>query len=153
MINDIFNILLPQFAIGFTIILLIILSMILPIKSYKFARIISLVGIAFAIVFLSSVQTEPQYFGFKNSIMSDGYTLLFDFLILLCGFFVTLLTKNLTKTRKSKAYTIQALLLTAILGAINIVAANDFLTLFVSVELLGFSTYFLILKRRRFILQ
>lgn len=144
MINDIFNILLPQFTIGFTIILLLVLSMVLPIKSYKFARIISLVGIAFTIVFLSSVQTEPQYFGFHNSIMSDGYTLLFDFLILLCGFFVTLLTKNLTKTRKSKAYTIQALLLTAILGALNIVSANDFLTLFVSVELLGFSTYFLI---------
>ena len=62
MINDIFNILLPQCAIGFTIILLIILSMILPIKSYKFARIISLVGIAFAIVFLSFIHCENTLF-------------------------------------------------------------------------------------------
>ena len=144
MINDIFNILLPQICLGAVIVLLLILSMVLSPRLYKYARIISVIGISASIVLLSTVQTEPQYFGFRNSIMSDSYTLLFDFVILLCGFFVALLTKNLVKTIKRHAYTFYAILLTAILGAINIVSANDFLTLFVSVELLGFSTYFLI---------
>lgn len=144
MINDIFNILLPQISLGVSIILMLVLSMVLSPRKYKYARILSLIGIFISIAFLSTVQTEPQYFGFRNSIMSDSYTLLFDFVILLCGFFVTLLTKNLVKTIKRHAYTFYAILLTAILGAINIISANDFLTLFISVELLGFSTYFLI---------
>ncbi len=144
MINDIFNILLPHFALGGFILLLLVLSMIMSPRKYKYARIISAIGISSSIVLLSSVQTEPQYFGFHNSIMADSYTLLFDFIILLCGFFVTLLSKNLVKTIKGSAYTFYAVLLTALLGALSIVSANDFISLLVSVELLGFSTYFLI---------
>ena len=144
MINDIFNILLPNFVLGGFILLLLILSMILSPRLYKYARIISAVGISAAIVLLSTVQTEPQYFGFKNSIMADSYTLLFDFIILGCGFLITLLSKNLVKRCKRSAYTFFAILLTAIFASMSIVSANDFLTLLVSVELLGFSTYFLI---------
>jgi len=69
---------------------------------------------------------------------------LFDFIILLCGFFIALLSKKLVKNMKRSAFTYQAILLSALLGAMGIVSANDFLTLFVSMELLGFSTYFMI---------
>ena len=144
MLNDIFNILLPQFSLGGFIILQLILSLILSPRLYRYARLISIIGIVLSILLLSTVQTEPQYFAFKNSLMSDSYTLLFDFVILLCGFFVALLSRGLVKTIKRNAYTFHAILLTAIFGAMNIVSANDFLTLFVSIELLSFSTYFLI---------
>lgn len=144
MLNDIFNILLPQMSLGIFIILELILAIILSPKFYKYSRLISVIGIFISIALLTTVQTEPQYFGLQNSIMSDGYTLLFDFIILLCGFFVALLSKNLIKSSKSNAYTIHAILLTAIFGAISIVSANDFLTLLVSLEVMGFSTYFLI---------
>ena len=144
MINDIFNILLPQFTLGVFIILLLILSMLFSPRLYKYARIITIIGISLSITLLSTVQTEPQYFGFYNSTMSDSYTLLFDFVILLCGFFVALFAKNLVKTIKRNAYTFYAIFLSAILGAINVVSANDFLTLLVSMELLGFAIYFLI---------
>ena len=144
MLNDIFNILLPQTCLGFFIILQLVLSMSVSPRKFRFARFISIVGIALSIVFLSTVQTEPQYFAFRNTLMSDSYTLLFDFAILLCGFFVALITKNLVKTMKRHAYTFHAILLSAIFAAMNIISANDFLTLFVSVELMSFSTYFLI---------
>ena len=144
MINDIFNILLPQFALGFFIILMLILGMVLSPRYSRYARLVSATGISFVIILLSTVQTEPQYFAFRNSVMSDTYTLLFDFIILSCGFLVALLSKNLVKTIKRNAYTYHAVLLTALLGAMNVVSANDFLTLFISLELLGFSTYFLI---------
>ncbi|MCQ2753757.1 MAG: NADH-quinone oxidoreductase subunit N [bacterium] len=97
---------------------------------------------------LTTVQTEPQYFGFKNAVMSDAYTLFFHFLILLCGFFVALLTKNLVKSMKQNAYTFHAILLTAILGGMCVVSANDFISLFISVELLSFPTYFLIASKK-----
>lgn len=144
MLNDIFNILIPQFSLIVFIIILLILSMILSPRFYKYARIISITGIVVTIATLATVQVEPQYFAFTNSIMSDSYTLLFHFIILVCGFLVALLTRNLVKSIKRNAYTFYAIFLTAILGAMNVVSANDFLTLFVAVELLSFSTYFLI---------
>lgn len=148
MINDIFNILLPQVILGGFIIILLILGMVFSPRLYKFSRFVSIVGISTAIILLSTVQAEPQYFGFRHSIMSDSYTLLFHFIILVCGFLTALLSKNLIKTIKRHAYTFHAILLTAILGALNVVSANDFLTLFISLELLGFSTYFLIASAR-----
>ncbi len=144
MINDLFNILLPQTCLCAFIIIQLLCSMFLSPRYFRYARLLSAIGIALSTVLLSTVQTEPQCFGLKNSIMSDSYTLLFHFAILLCGFFVVLLTRNLIHEQKRNAYTIQALLLTAIFGAMNIVSANDFLTLFVSIELLSFPTYFLI---------
>lgn len=144
MLNDIFNILLPQFSLAGFIILQLILSMILFPRFYRYARLISIIGISSSILLLSTVQTEPQYFAFKNSIMSDSYTLLFHFVILVCGFLIALLTRGLVKTIKRNAYAFHAIFLSAIFGAMNVVSANDFLTLFVSMEILSFSTYFLI---------
>lgn len=144
MLKDIFNILLPHISLAGFIVLQLILSLILSPRLYRYARLISVIGISLSIILLSTVQTEPQYFAFKNSLMSDSYTLLFDFLILVCGFLVALLSRNLVKTIKGSAYSFHAVLLTAIFGAMNIISANDFITLFVSIELLSFSTYFLI---------
>ncbi len=144
MLNDIFNILLPQISLVGFILLQLVLSMVISPRFYRYARVISIIGISLSIILLSTVQTEPQYFGFKESLMSDNYTLLFDFLILLCGFFITLLSRNHITTIKGNAYTFNAILLSAIFGAMSVVSSNDFLTLFVSIELLSFSTYFLI---------
>ena len=146
MINDFFNILLPQACIGFFILLELLLAMFVSPRFYSSARIVSASGVLLSILLLSSVQIEPQYFGFRNSIMSDSYTLLFHFVILLCGFMSILLTKNLIDKSKQNAFAFQAIILTAILGAMNVVSANDFLTLFISMELLTFPLYFMIAK-------
>ena len=144
MLNDFFNVLLPQGCIGLFILIQLLFAMCINPKFYKTARWISVAGISLAIVLLSTVQTEPQYFAMREALMSDSYTLLFHFIILLCGFFVTLLSKNLVQTIRVNAFSFQAILLTAILGAMCVVSANDFLTLLISLELLSFPTYFLI---------
>lgn len=144
MLNDFFNIFLPQGCLILFIFVQLILGMFLSPRFYKYSRFISIFGISISAILLSTVQTEPQYFGFRNAVMSDSYTLLFHFLILLCGFFVVLLTKNLIKTFKQNSYTFQALILTAILGGMSIISSNDFLTLLISIELMAFPTYFII---------
>ncbi len=144
MINDFFNILLPQGCLVIFILIELIMAMFMPKEKYKLARIVSATGITLSCVLLSTVQTEPQYFGFNGALMSDSYTLLFHFVILLCGFFVVLLTRNLVDSIKQHAFTFHAILLSAILGAMCAISANDFLTLFISLELLSFPTYFLI---------
>ena len=148
MINDFFNIFLPQGCLILFILIHLVLSLFISPRYYRYARAISCIGISIGIVLLTTVQTEPQYFGFKNSVMSDAYTLFFHFLILLCGFFVALLTKNLVNEMKQNAYTFHAILLTAILGGMCVVSANDFISLFISVELLSFPTYFLIASKK-----
>lgn len=144
MINDFLNIMLPQACIAICVLIQLILSLFVSPKKYKLARLISLIAISISIVLLSTVQIEPQYFAFKNSIMSDNYTLLFHFLILLSGFFVALLSEKLIIEQKKNAFSYHSILLTAILGAMCTVSSNDFLTLFISLELLSFPTYFLI---------
>lgn len=135
---------LPQGCIALFIVIQLILSMFMSPRLYRYARLISAIGVVLSIVLLSTVQIEPQYYGFKNAIMSDSYTLLFHFIILMCGFFAILMTKSLAKSNKQHAYTLQALILAAILGAMNVVSANDFITLFISAELLSFPCYFII---------
>ena len=144
MINDFFNILLPQGCLGLFVIIQLVCAMIISPRFYKVARFVSLTAVALSIALLSTVQVEPQYFGFRNAVMSDSYTLLFHFIILLCAFFVILLTENIAKTMKQNTFVFQAILLSSILGALCVVSANDILTLFVSLELLNFPTYFLI---------
>ena len=144
MINDFFNILLPQGCLGIFIIITLFASMFISPRFYKYAKVFSATGVALAIALLTTVQTEPQYFGLRNSLMSDSYTLLFHFIILLCGFFTILLSDDITKNMKRNAFSYQAILLTALLGAMNIVSANDFITLFISMELMSFPIYFLI---------
>ena len=115
MINDFLNILFPQACLAIFILIELVMSMFVSKDKYYLARPIAAIGLSLSIVLLSTVQAEPQYFGFYNSIMSDNYTLLFHFIILLCGFFVILLMRNLTEIMRDKAFTLQALLLTAIL--------------------------------------
>lgn len=144
MINDFLNIFLPQGCLIIFILSQLALGMIATPRFYKFSRFLSLIGIFLSMLLLLTVQAEPQYFGFNNSVMSDSYTLLFHCVILICAFFIILLSKKLIKTFKQSSYTFNALILTATLGAMNIVSANDFITLLISIELMAFPTYFLI---------
>ena len=144
MINDFFNILLPQACLVVFILLELILAIFLPKEKYHLSRSVSITGLSLTILLLSVVQTEPQYFAFSNSIMSDSYTLLFHFVILVCGFCVALLSKNILEVIKEKAFVYHSLLMTAILGAMNTISSNDFITLLISIEMLSFATYFLI---------
>ena len=144
MIDDFFNILLPQASLGIFILAQLVLSSIATPRHYDFARLLTLIGLFTTTLVLLTVDTEPQYFGFNKSVVSDNYTILFHLVILLCSLFVATLTNRLANTLKKNAFTIQALFLTAVLGALCIISANDFLTLFVSIELMAFPTYFLI---------
>ena len=144
MINDIINILLPEFIIGLFVILQLLLACFCDVKYYRSAKWISLAGILLATYLCSEVQIEPQYFAFNGSLMSDGYTILFKFLILISSFFIILLTKKDVDKRRDKAFQFHAIMLSAILAALSLVSVNDFLTLFISFELLSISTMFLI---------
>ena len=60
MINDFFNIMLPQACLCIFILIELLMSILIPNKK-ETARFVSLIGVALSIVLLSTVQTEPQY--------------------------------------------------------------------------------------------
>lgn len=143
-LHNILNILLPEIVLIIFIFVQIILSMILDIKFYRLAKWISVFAVFLATCLCTKVQIEPVYTAFKNSILSDEYTVFFKVMILVTSFLILFLTKKTIASRRNNAFQFNALILTLILGAISLVGANDFLTMFVSLETLSFSMFFLL---------
>lgn len=143
-LSNIANLILPETMILLFIFIQIILSMFLDIKFYKLSKWLTVLGIFLATALCAKVNTEPIYYGFKNAIVSDSYTLFFEVLILISSFLIIFLTKKAITTRRGSAFQFNALILTAILGALALVSANDFLTMFIAMETLSFALFFLI---------
>ncbi len=143
-IYNLFNAMLPEVALIFFIFLQIFLSVFLDTKFYKLSKWLSVFGIFIATFLCTKVQIEPVYTGFKNSILSDHYTLFFKVIILISSFLIIFLTKKTIMSRRYNAFQFNALILTMILGAISMTCANDFLTLFISMETLSIAIFFLI---------
>lgn len=143
-LNNIKHIMLPEIAILAFIFIQIILSMFLDMKFYKFAKWLSVFGLFLATSLCTTVQIEPLYSGFKNSIISDSYTVFFKVLILISSFLIVFLTKRTITSRRDNAFQFNALYLTVVLAALMLVSVNDFLTMFIALETLSLSMIFLI---------
>lgn len=143
-LKNIVNIMLPETAIIIFIFIQIILSMFLDIKFYKLSKWLTVLGLFLATALFTVIRIEPIYYGFKNSIVSDSFTVFFKGLILVASFLIIFLTKRTITTRRESAFQFNACILTAILGSLVLVSANDFLTMFVAMETLGFSMFFLL---------
>lgn len=149
-LHNIKNIMLPEMMIILFIFIQIICSMVLDMKFYKLSKWFTVLGLFLATALCSQVKIEPIYSAFKNSIISDNYTLFFKFLILISSILIIFLTKRTITTRRDNAFQFNALILTMVLGALTLVSANDFLTMFVAMETLGFATFFLIAFEKGF---
>lgn len=142
--NNNFNVILPEMVIILFIFIQLISSLILDTKFYKLSKWFSVLGIFWATSLCTNLHTETYSYGFKNSIIYGNYTIFFKVIILASSFLIVFLTKRTITTRRENAFQFNALLLTAILGALSLVSANDFLTMFIAMETLGFATFFLI---------
>lgn len=143
-LHNIINIALPEMVIILFIFIQAILSLILDVKFYKLSKWLTVLCIFLAFSLCTKVQFEPLYYGFKNAIISDKYILFFKALILISSFLIVFLTKRTIISRRSNAFQFNALFLTVILGALVLVSANDFLTMFISMETIGLPMVFLI---------
>ena len=143
-LHNIANIMLPEIAIVAFIFIQIILSTVLDVKFYKLSKWLTVLGIFIAISLCSKVQIEPIYLGFENAIISDIFTMFFKLLILISSFLIVFLTKKTIASNRANAFQFNALLLTAILGALTLVSVNDFLTMFIAIETLSIAVAFMV---------
>jgi len=149
-LHNIVNIMLPEMALILFIFIQIVLSMTLDMKFHKLAKWLTVFALFLSTALCTKVQIEPIYSGFKNAIISDNYTIFFKGLILVSSFLIIFLTKRTITSRRDNAFQFSALVLTAVLGALILVSANDFLTMFIAMETLGFAMFFLIAFEKGF---
>ena len=143
-LQNIFKMMLPESVIVLFIFIQIILSMFLDMKFYKLSKWLTVFGVFLAIAMCTFVQIEPIYSGFHNSVISDRFTIFFKFLVLFSSFLIVFLTKKTIATRRDNAFRFNALYLTAILGALALISSNDFLTMYIAMETMSISIFFLL---------
>ena len=141
---DIKRALLQEFSLIIFIVLNIILSLFFSKKFYKLSKWFALVAVVVTLGASIFIQLSPNYYAFYSSFLSNIYTVFFKSLILITVFFVILLSRNLIKQKRDKAFEYFTLLLSATLGALCLVSSNDFLTAFVSLETLSVASYLLV---------
>ncbi len=150
MVNDLLSIFIPHIILVLTIIVQMILGMIRAsslVFKYKdiniiTSNIISVIGITAAI--LGIFHSSEDYAGFNYSIVVTPDVKVLSIMTLICGMVTVFLNTNILRDNRQSCYKYHILLLTGLLGGICAIGANDFLTLFISLETLTFALYFLI---------
>lgn len=142
---DIFNIFIPNLIIIAGILVQVIFCLInRNIRFYKSAKWITVGTLLISLLSLFDVQFEPIYYAFSDSIVSNTYTIFMQALILIAGTICALLTKKTVASRRNKAFQFHAIYLGAVLSGMLLVAVNDYLTMFLAMEMLSFCCMFLI---------
>ncbi|MCQ2788973.1 MAG: NADH-quinone oxidoreductase subunit N [bacterium] len=138
------NLILPEIAILLFIGIQLFLSFFCDASKYKVSKWISILGIFISAALCSKVQIEPICYAFNNSVISDSFTMFFKLFILISSFLLVFLTKRALAANRSNAFRFNALFLTNILGALVLVSANDFLTMFLALEIVSVSSTFML---------
>ena len=133
---------LPEFIIILFIIFNLTASLFFSTYLYKLSKWVTLLGIVLAMA--STLYLQPETYAFNNTFLSNFYTLFFKILILMGGFFLTLLSRNMIREKRDRAFEYFSVFLSGILFAMCALSAVDFVGLFVSLEALGLSCYLLL---------
>lgn len=81
---------------------------------------------------------------FGGSVIISPLAVLFKFLIVLAAFFTSLLSFSFVKVLNQKVANYATLFLFSVSGGLFVCVSNDFLTLFISIEIISTALYFLI---------
>ena len=142
---DILNIFVPHIILMITLLIHACLCLFRDnVRFYKSAKWISVAGIILAFISLFDVQFEPIYFAFSDSLISDTYTIFMQAVILVSSLICVLLTKKLVASRRNKAFQFHFMFILAVLASVLLVSVNDYLTMFVVLEMLSLACVFLI---------
>lgn len=135
---------LPEFVIIVFILINILASVFANPQFYKLSKWVTLFGICLAIASTFNLQIEPEAYAFDGAFLTNIYTVFFKILILICAFFLTLLSRNMIREKRDRAFEYFTVFLSGILFAMCAVSTVDFIGLFLSMEALGLSCYMLL---------
>ena len=142
--TDIITAYLPEFVILLFVIFNIIGALFFSTNLYKLSKWVSLLGIVFALCATFYLQIEPGIYVFNGTFLTNIYTVFCKILILMAGFFLTLLSRNMLKEKRDRAFEYFAVFLSGILFAMCSISAVNFIVLFVSLSALSLCCYMLL---------
>jgi len=143
-ITDLINVFLPETLLFGFIVLILILSLLFGKKLYRFTSRFSLVAITIPLISISFGISHFGYTVFGGAYISTVFTSFMKVLILLGTFCTIILSQNITKKIRYRAFEYYTLLLTATFAAMCLVDSNDFIPMFVSLEILTTASAMLI---------
>lgn len=135
---------LPEFILVIFIVINLIASLFFNTSLYKMSKWITLLGIVLALCSTIYLQIEPETVAFGGAFLTNIYTIFFKLLILVCGFFLTLLSRNMIREKRDRAFEYFSVFLSGLLFAMCTVSTTDFLSLFLTIEALSLSCYLLL---------
>lgn len=143
-INMILSAYLPEFIIILFVLINIFAALFFDTHFYKLSKWIALLGIVMAIASTFYLQIDPEAYAFDGMFLNNIYTVFFKILILICAFFLVLLSRNMIREKRDRAFEYFTVFMAGILFALCTVSVTDFIGLFVSLEALGLCCYMLL---------
>lgn len=140
---------LPEIIISVFICINLLGALFFNKNLYKWSKWITLVGIVIALCSTIYLQIEPEILVFDDTFLTNVYTVFFKILILISAFFLTLLSRNLIREKRDKAFEYFSVFLSAVLFSMCAVSSVNFLTLFVSIEAFGLCNYLLLVFNKK----
>lgn len=113
-------------------------------KIYKFSGRFALLAVILPLAFICLGISHSGYTIFSENYIQTNFTILIKILILLGAFFTILLSQNITKRLRHKAFEYYTLILIATFASMCLVSSNDFIPLIVALETLSVSCCLLI---------
>ena len=141
---DIVNIFLPETLLFGLIILNLLLSLFFGNVLYKFSGRFALLSILIPLASIAFGISHAGYTVFGGAYISTVFTMIMKVLILMGAFFTVILSQNITKRIRYRAFEYYTLILTATFGAMCLVSANDFIPMFIALETMTVSVCMLI---------
>ena len=142
--NMIVNTYMPEFVLIIFILINIFASLFFDTRFYKLSKWISLLGIIGAIASTVNLQIEPEAYAFSGAFLTNIYTVFFKILILIGGFFLVLLSRNMIREKRDRAFEYFTVFLSGLLFAMCALSTTDFVGLYVSLEAFGLCCYLLL---------
>lgn len=145
LIKDILNIYLPEFIIILFILFNMGAAFFAHRNYYKFSKGLALCAIALSLGSTFFIEISPDnIYAFNGEFVLSSYTVFFKILILISAFFIVLLSRNMLKSKRDRAFEYFTVLLSGVLFAMCAVSVTDFIGLFVSLTALSLCSYLLL---------
>lgn len=138
------NVFLPETIILICIVVNLLSALFFGKKTYKFAGRFALLAILLSLSSISLGVAHAGYTIFAENYIQTNFTMLLKVIILIGTFFTVLLSQNITKKLRHRAFEYYSILLISTFAAMCLVSANDFIPMFVALETLSVTCCLLI---------
>ncbi len=135
-LSDIFSSFSTEILLMLIIFINMILSLFITKNLHKFIKYFSICSIIIASLFISFNQVEPPYYAFNGNIISNSFALFFKILVLASGIMIAFLSRNFINRIRNKVFEYYNMLILGILSGLIIIGANNFILLFIGLQML-----------------